>query len=431
MAVPARRVVLTGIGVTSSIGLGAAPFWDNLSQGRSGIRPITAFDASALTTRIGGEISDFEAKNYIDKKDRKSLRVMARAIQLAVAAAQLALDDSQVDKNKLDPTRFGVEFGAGLMPTELDELVAAARASTNGQSGVVDLKLWGEQGLAAIPPLWMLKYLPNMHACHVSILHNAQGPNNSITESDVAGLLALGEATRILRRDQADFFLVGGADSKMNPLSMVRQCLFGHLSRRNDPAAKACRPFDRGRDGTILGEGSGVLAVEDLGHAQKRGASIYGEIMGFGAAFDRGCTGKGLARAIRAALAQAHVSPEEIGHVNAHGLSSVHADAWEAAGIREVFADRKVPVWAAKSYFGNMGSGGPLVEFAGSLLALKHGLLPATLNYEEIDPRCPIVVNRTSQPLSNPFFLKISFTEMGQCAAVVCRKWEHNVRAAQ
>ncbi len=222
MAVSSRRVVITGIGVTSSIGIGAEAFWDSLSQGRCGIKPITAFDASALTTRIGGQISDFDAKDYIDKKDRKSLRVMARPIQLSVAAAQLALDDAKIDKDKLDPTRFGVEFGAGLMPTELGELIAASRATTNGQVGKVDLKLWGEQGLAAIPPLWMLKYLPNMHACHVSILHNAQGPNNSITESDVAGLLALGEAARILRRDQADFFLVGGADSKINPLSMVR-----------------------------------------------------------------------------------------------------------------------------------------------------------------------------------------------------------------
>jgi 3-oxoacyl-[acyl-carrier-protein] synthase II len=424
MAVNSRRVVITGIGVTSSIGIGTAPFWDSLSHGRSGIKPISVFDASSLTTRIGGQITDFDAKDYIDKKDRKSLRVMARPIQLSVAAAQMALDDSKIDKEKLDPTRFGVEFGAGLMPTELGELIAASKATTNGQVGVVDLKLWGEQGLAAIPPLWMLKYLPNMHACHVSILHNAQGPNNSITESDVAGLLALGEATRILRRNQADFFLVGGADSKINPLSMVRQCLFGHLSQRNDAAAEACRPFERRRDGGIIGEGSGVLAVEDLHHAQKRGASIYGEIIGFGAAFDRGCTGKGLARAIHAALAQANVTPDGIGHVNAHGLSSVHADGWEARGIREVFGDRPVPVWAGKSYFGNIGSGGPLVEIAGSLLAVKHGLLPATLNYQEADPACPISVNRINQPLTNPVFLKIAFTEMGQCAAAACRKWE-------
>src|SRR5262249_6113139 len=171
---------------------------------------------------------------FVDKKDRKSLRVMSRPIQLAVAAAQLALDDGKVNKDKLDPTRFGCEFGSGLLPTEPEELGPAAQVSTNCMPGQVDMKAWGEKGLEAVPPLWMLKYLPNMLACHVSILHNAQGPNNSITQSDVPSLLALGEAFRIIGRDQADFFLVGGADSKLNPLSMVRQALFEPLSRRND-----------------------------------------------------------------------------------------------------------------------------------------------------------------------------------------------------
>src|SRR5262249_19701517 len=155
----------------------------------------------------------------------------------------------------------------------------------NGVPVQVDMKIWGEKGLEAVPPLWMLKYLPNMLACHVSILHNAQGPNNSITESDVAGLFALGEAARILRRKQADFFLVGGADSKINPISLTRHCLFGLMSRRNEEPAKACRPFDRRRDGWVIGEGGGVFAVEDLEHAQKRGAPIYAEVVGFGAAF--------------------------------------------------------------------------------------------------------------------------------------------------
>ncbi len=196
---------------------------------------------------------------------------MARTIQLAVAGAERALDDGKVDKSKLEPTRFGVEFGAGLIATELHDLIEAACVSANCQPGRVDLEKWGEQGLPAIQPLWMLKYLPNMLACHVSILHDARGPNNSITESDVASLLALGEAYRILVRDQADFFLVGGAESKLNPLSMVRQCLFEHLSRRNDEPAKACRPFDRQRDGLVLGEGAGVFVVEELEHARRRG----------------------------------------------------------------------------------------------------------------------------------------------------------------
>src|SRR5207244_1997928 len=180
---------------------------------------------SGLPIQFGGEIVGFEPRNYIDKKERKNLKMMARTIQLAVAAAQLALDNSAVDKQQLDPTRFGVEFGAGLIATELEELGDAARVSANCQPGSVDLAKWGEQGLAVMPPLWMLKYLPNMLACQVSILHNAQGPNNTITESEVASLLALGEAYRIIARDQADFFLVGGSDSKVNPLSLVRQCL--------------------------------------------------------------------------------------------------------------------------------------------------------------------------------------------------------------
>ncbi|MFO0964227.1 MAG: beta-ketoacyl-[acyl-carrier-protein] synthase family protein [Gemmataceae bacterium] len=419
-----RRVVFTGIGVLTPIGSDAASFWHSLQAGINGIRAIRAFDPSGLSTRIAGEIPDFDAKSYLDKKERKSLRVMARGIQLAVAAAQLALDEGKVDKTKLDPTRFGVEFGAGLLATELQDIGPASQLSANGQPGAVDLKKWGEQSLPAIPPLWMLKYLPNMLACHVSILHNAQGPNNTITESDVAPLLALGEAARILRRDQADFFLVGGAESKINPLSLVRQCLFGHLSRRNDAPEKASRPFDRWRDGFVIGEGAGVLAVEDLEHAQKRGATIYGELLGFGAAFDRGLTGAGLARAIQAALRQAGVTPDDIDHVNAHGLSSIHGDIWEARGLRQLFGERPVPVFSVKSFIGNLGAGGGLTELAASLLAARNNLLPRPLNYDEPDPACPVKVEREPRPFKKPCFLKISMTEMGQAAAVVCRRWD-------
>jgi len=423
MASPARRVVFTGIGVLTPIGSDAPSFWNCLSAGVSGVKAIQSFDTGGLTTRFAGEIPTFDAKKYLDKKERKSLRVMARGIQLAVAAAQLALDHGKVEKAKLDPTRFGVEFGAGLLATELPELGPASQISCNGVPGGVDLKKWGEQGIPAIPPLWMLKYLPNMLACHVAILHNAQGPNNTITESDVAPLLALGEAGRILRRNQADFFLVGGADSKVNPLSMVRQCLFGHLSRRNDAPEKASRPFDRQRDGFVVGEGAGVLAVEDLEHARKRGATILGELVGFGSAYDRGMGGQGLARAIRAAIAQAGITPDDIDHVNAHGISSIHGDIWEARGIREVFGDRDVPVWAVKSYVGNLGAGGGLTELGASLLALSHGVLPATLNFDEADPACPLNIQREPRAIQKPYFLKISLTEMGQTAVVVCKKW--------
>jgi 3-oxoacyl-[acyl-carrier-protein] synthase II len=420
-----RRAVITGIGVVSPLGPDRAAFWEALRAGKSGVRPITSFDPSGLPVRFAGEIVGFDAKNYVDKKERKSLKVMARAIQLGVAGAQLALDDGRVDKQKLDPARFGVEFGASLIATELPELGPAAQVSANCRPGVVDLEKWGQEGLGLMPPLWMLKYLPNMPACHISILHNAQGPNNTITQTDVSGILALGEACRILGRDQADFFLVGGADSKLNPLSLLRQALFEPLSRRNDAPEKASRPFDRERDGLVVGEGAGVFVVEELEHARRRGARIYAEVVGFGSSFDRDRSGPGLARALRAALADAGVAPDQIDHINAQGFSSVEADAWEAKAIREIFGAcyPPVPVFAPKSYFGNLGAGSGTVELAASLLALAKGELPATLNYEQPDPACSVPVSAAARPVRREYVLKVSFTELGQCAAVVCKKW--------
>jgi 3-oxoacyl-[acyl-carrier-protein] synthase II len=424
MAASSRRTVITGIGALNALGLNTAAVWEGFLQGRSGIRPIRCFDASGLPVRIAGDVPGFQAKDFLDKKDRKSLRMMSRTVELAVAAAQLALADGAVDKGKLDRTRFGVEFGSGLIAMNLVEVADASLLSTNGQIGFVDLRKWGAEGLPTIEPLWMLKYLPNMLACHVSILHDAQGPNNTITESDAASLLALGEAHRILGRDGADLFLVGGAESKVNPLSMVRQCLFEPLSRRNDEPEKACRPFDRDRDGLVLGEGGTVLVVEDLEHARRRGARIYAEVVGFGAAFDKDLSGPGITRAVQAALNEAGIGPEEVDHINAHGLGSVESDRWEAAGLHAVFGASGTPVFAPKSAIGNQGAGGGLSELAVSVLALHHGVLPATLNYEHPDPDCPVQVHAGSpRPVTKPHVVKVGFTQMGQCVAVVVRKF--------
>lgn len=421
MSAANRRVVLTGIGVITSIGMDGNAFWDALARGASGIRLMKSFDSSPLATRIAGEIDGFDPKKYLSKEGRKQIRVMARAIQLAVACAQLAMDDSKIDKAKLDPTRFGVEFGAGLIPSELVELGEISYLATGNNTGGVDLGAWGEKFRDAIPPLWMLKYLPNMLACHVSILHNAQGPNNSITQSDVASLLAIGEAARILRRNQSDFFLVGGADSKMNPLSQTRQQLFGQLSKNNEEPKCALKPFDKKRDGVVLGEGGCVFAMEDLEHAQKRGASIIGEVAGFGSSFDRGLTGQGLARAIRIALEQAKIAPADIDHVNAQGLGSVALDPFEARAIHAVFG-ASVPVWTITPNIGHLSAASGTVELAASLLAMKHGTLPPTLNYQTPDPACPVQVLSKPRAIAKPYFVKTGFTEMGQCAAVVCKK---------
>ena len=330
-----------------------------------------------------------------------------------------------MEKGKIDPERFGVIIGAGTIPGNLDDLGPAAQASLDDQPDRIDLKKWGERGMARIPPTWMLNHVPNMMACHVSILHDARGPNNTISQTDVAGLLALGEALRAVRRGRADLFLVGGADAKIDPLTLARQCLFSPLLRRNDEPEKASRPFDRSRDGLVLGEGGGVLVLEELEHARRRGARIYAEVVGFAAAFDRGLDGAGLARAVRTALAEAGVEPGDLDHVNAQGYSTPTADAAEARALREVFGPvAPLPVFAPKSYLGNGGAASGPTELAAGLLAGANGVVPATLNYEDPDPRCPVDVIRAPRPMQRPCFLKLGFTERGQCAAVVCRKWE-------
>ncbi len=424
MAPSPRHTVITGLGVVTPVGHGRAAFWEALSAGRGGIGPVTAFETAALPVRFGGEIRDFDPRDYVDKSERKRLKMMVRTIQLAVAAARLAADDAGLERTTLDPKRFGVVFGAGTIPGDLADLGPLAQACFDPNTGRVDYRRWGRDGLPLVPPMWMLNHVPNMVSCHVSILHNAQGPCNTITQTDVASLLALGEARRALQRGRADLFLVGGGDTRINPISYVRQSLFAPLSRRNAEPERACRPFDRQRDGLVLGEGGGALVLEELEHARRRQAPIYAEVIGFGSAFDRGGSGKGLARAIEVALTDAGVSPETLDHVNADGASTPNGDAREAHGLRLALGDAgaTLPIFAAKSYFGHLGPGSGTVELAASLLALRHGTLPATLNYEEPDPVCPVAVTRRTRAVERSCFLKVGMTEVGQCAAVVCRR---------
>jgi 3-oxoacyl-[acyl-carrier-protein] synthase II len=422
MVSAARRGVVTGLGVLSSIGSDPDAFWQSLMAGRSGIKRIGLFDPSELPCQVAGEMTDFDAKNFLDKKDRKQLRVMARTIQLAVACAQSAISHSKVDKKALDLTRFGVIFGAGMVAMELPETADAAALCKLPERGKIDLKLWGTKGLEVIQPLWMLRYLPNMLACQVSILHDAQGPNNTITQDDVAGLLALGEAMRIMRRDHADFVMVGGAESRVNPLSMTRQSLFLPLSTHNADPATACRPFDSHRTGLVLGEGSGILVVEEIGHARNRGAEIYADVCGFGAAFNGKDQSEAIERSIRIAMAQAGIGPDEVDHVNASGLGVQKEDQFEAKGIAAAFKDRKDPieVTTIKAHVGHLGGSSATVELAAVALSLRHGMVPATLNHSVTDPSCPVrVITGKARPLARPYVVKTSFTTEGQCAAAV------------
>ncbi len=419
-----RRAVITGISVLSPLGLDAATTWSAIKSGQSGIRPLTSFDVSQYSVRIGGELPGFDPrKSLAGKEERKAIKMMARPIIIGVAGANAAMADAGIKKGQLDPERFGVEFGSSLIPTDLDDLIPASVIAYQGTPGEVDFAKWGKEGIPTIQPLWMLKYLPNMVACHTSIFHDARGPNNSITQTDVAGLLAIGEAYRILQRDKADFFLTGAGDAKLNVLSLGRQCLFADLSHRTDAPEKACRPFDKDRDGTVISEGAGIFALEELEHAKRRGAKIYGELVGFGSAFDRDFTGDGIVRAITAALKQANVTVADVDHVNAHGQSTVKGDAWEARAIAKVFG-KTTPVFAGKSYIGSLSAAAAPVEMTMSLFALRDGTLPPTLNYETPDPECPINVLREPHTVRKPHVLKLSMTELGQVGAAVIRRWD-------
>lgn len=419
-----RRLVLTGFGVLSPIGNTPDVFWQALLAGTSGVRTISLIDASELPTHIAGEVQGFAAKSMMaDTKYRKSVNAMARTVELGVIGAQLAVQNASISKGSVPPERIGIEFASLIGTTDLNDMASASKlASPDGET--VNYAAWGGKGLNEIQPVWMLKYLPNMPACHSTILYDMQGPSNTQIPGDSAGLVALAEAARIIRRNVADVMVVGSSEGRLNPITMSRYNLFLQMSRRNDDPAHAVRPFDATRDGTVTGEGAAVFTLEDFDHARSRNATILGEVAGWASGVDRGKKGPGLARVIRNALTMAGIQPKDVDHVNAHGTGTTIGDAFEARGIAEVFG-RDTPVFAPLSRFGNLGAASGLMELACSVLALKHGELPGTLNHEKPATDCPVAVH-TGAPraVSKPYVVKVSYTNLGQCAAAVVKKWD-------
>lgn len=419
------RVVVTGIGVISPIGIGTDAFWQNLIAGRTGISSLTAFPTSDLPSKLAAEIRDFDPLQHIYHK--KYIKVMSRDIQLGVAAASMAVKNSQISRGTIDPDRFGVEFGAGHISTSPAELADAAQTLRGGTAGE-EFTRWGEDSMAQICPLWLLKQLPNMPACHVAIEHDARGPNNTITSCESSALLALAEAMRVIQRDAADAMIVGACSSYIHPLEITRLNLFEGLSHGDDPA-HSCRPFDKNRDGTVVGEGAAAFVVERYEHAVRRGAPIYCEIVGVGAGSDgrdpsNRANGVGLARSIQSALRQSSLSPHDLGHINAHGKGTQRDDLAEARAYHAALGQvgETIPVTALKSYFGHFDAGAGAVELAGSLLAMRHGQLPITVNYRTPDPLCRLNIIR-DEPLdmSNRTALTVNRTRLGQSAAAVIR----------
>ena len=413
-----REVVITGVGMVSPIGIGRAEFWSSMVEARSGVGPITHFDTSTWGVKFAGQVHDFEPKQYV--RPRKSLKVMSREIQFGFTAADLAFADAGLADQSIDPERFGVVFGADMMYCDLQEMVDAFHSCITEDE--FDFSFWGSKALGKMYPLWMLKYLPNMPACHIAIALDARGPNNSITLGEVSSLMAISEATRVIQRGQADRMVAGGTSTRLHAMTCVSRGE-SQMSHRHDDPQGACRPFDANRDGLVSGEGAGALVLESRQAAEARGANILARVIGHGNAFEPrregdALTGDAIRRSITQALAEAKLEPEDVGHVNAHGMSEIEPDRLEAQAIRDTLGD--VPVTAPKSFFGHLGAGGGAVEAMASVLAIHHDHVPVTLNYEQEDPECPVRVVR-DEPLqgAKKVALVLNQASTGQAAALL------------
>ena len=413
-----REIVVTGMGVVSPIGIGKEPFWASLCAGRSGIARLPFYDDPTLPMPIGGTVADFDPKRYV--RPRKSLKVMSRDIQLGFAAADLACADAKLTEGVMNPERLGVILGADIIPCDLDELAATYQKCI--VDGRFEFDRWGPAFKSELFPLWLLKYLPNMPACHIGIAQDARGPNNTITLGDVSTLSAVAEATRVLKRGQADAMIVGGVGGRVHPLAWPRVQVIGGSQHAGDPA-KACRPFDAHRDGLVSSEGAGAFILETRQCAEARGAHVVARILGISAAFEPRYEGQprqgtSIRRAILSALSAAGLKPADLGHVTAHGLGTIDDDRIEAQAIHDTLGD--VPVTAPKSYFGYLGAASGALETVLSLMAIEQGQVPATLNYQCPDPQCPVNVIR-GQPMPNrhPTALVLSHSANGQAVALV------------
>lgn len=378
-----RRVVITGVGIVSACGLGYEPLWQSAVSGKSAIRLLPEFAVNGSPVRVGGEVPNFQPSDFV--KERKSLKVMSRDIRLAVAASTLAVKDAGLVLDAVDSTRAGVTLGAGLINNELDELGLGIRESLDSE-GRFQIKRFGRDGLRALYPLWLLKYLPNMPACHISMAHRLKGPSNTLMTSSTGGLQAIGEALRTIQRGDTDVMLAGATDSKLNPVGLSRLHLLGILSTNGHEPSEAYRPFDRRRDGVVVGEGAGIFVLEEREHALRRGARIYGEILGYGTHFDRE------GQAVKKALEEAGRDVDEIGFVHAHGSGIPEEDISEARLITGIFQNgsRRVPVTATKSVTGHWMDASGMSEMAVALLSLERELIPPVANLEEPDPECDL-----------------------------------------
>ncbi len=409
-----RRVVVTGVGAVTPVGNTAEEFWAALIQGKSGIGPVTRFDASSLPTRIAGELKGFDPLRYIDKKDDRKLDPF---LKYAIACAAMAVEDAGLNVERVDRTRFGVLVGSGI-------------------GGITTLlethKVLLEKGPDRVSPFFIPMLIINMASGLISMRFGARGPNSSVVTACATGNHAIGDAMKIIQRNDADVMIAGGSEAIILPLTFAGFCQMKAMSTRNDDPGRASRPFDATRDGFVCGEGGGLLVLESLDHALARDARIYAEVVGYGMTGDAhhmtapDPEADGAARAMSLALRDAGVEPASVGYINAHGTSTLYNDKSETMAIKRVFGDhaRKLAVSSTKSMTGHLLGAAGGIEAIATAFAIHHGILPPTINYETPDPDCDLdYVPNQARKQDVEIALSNAFGFGGTNATLVLRKY--------
>lgn len=431
------RVVITGLGAISPLGKTAGEMWEGLSTGRCGIEQINAFDPAGFSCRLAGQVGNFKIQKFVPKTYRKAIKLMSRDIELAIVAANEALTDSKLitrgidpENVNVDPTRIAINLGAGLISCDLVELAPAVAVSIT--DGKFDIHKWGKDGLELLTPLWLLKYLPNMLACHIGIIHDIQGPSNTITCAEAAAHLAIGEAAQIIARGDSDIALAGAAEAKVNPIIMIRQCLLKRAtSENNSSPTTACRPFDADARGSVFGEAAGMIVLESLQNAQKRGAKIYAEVLGLGHSNNINPTyehlepdGKGLQIAIEKAIENAQIEPKDLDLIIPHGTGIAADDLAEATAIEAALGEAvsQISVWPTKSMLSNTGAASGALDVIAAVCAMNEGKIPAAKNCDRKADGCNLNIVNQPQQVDVRYALCCSYTYGGQTAAIVLKR---------
>jgi 3-oxoacyl-[acyl-carrier-protein] synthase II len=408
-----RRVVVTGVGLLTSVGIGTEPVWEAIKGGRNGIGPITAFDASRFKCRIAGEVKGFDPSLYIEKKEIKK---MGRFIQFAIAASEFALEASGFKVNPEEAERTGVYIGSGIGGFEVIER---------------EHKILLEQGPDRMSPFFIPATIINLASGYVSIRTGAKGPNSATATACTTSAHSIGDSMRIIQHDDADVMICGGTEACITPLAVGGFRAMRALSQRNEDPEHACRPWDKQRDGFIIGEGSGMLILEELEHARRRGAPILAELVGYGMSADAfhitspSEDGDGAYRVMRAALRDARIEPHQIDYINAHGTSTDVGDRIETTAIKRVFGEhaRKVAVSSTKSMTGHLLGGAGGLEAGISVMAIRDQIAPPTINYECPDPDCDLdYVPNHARPMQIDYVLSNSFGFGGTNGCLIFRK---------